>query len=29
MEVDGEDMEIGRKFYGFWVACEREERMRL
>ena len=29
MEVDGEDLEIGRNFYGLWVACEGEERMRL
>ena len=27
MEVDGEDLEIERNFYGLWVACGGEERM--
>ena len=22
MEVDGEDLEIGRNFYGLWATCE-------
>ena len=29
MEVDGEDLEIGRNFYGLCVACEGQERMGL